>query len=62
MKTAIIDQDFLKVGNQNFHDSSFGEDGLLEFVDSSDDPYAIDSFLDMLIYFWEQGIPIEDVN
>ena len=62
MKTAIIDQEFLNVGNQNFHYSSFGEDGLLEFVDSSDDPNVIDSFLDMFIYFWEQGIPVYDVN
>ena len=31
-------------------------------MDCSDDPNAIDSFLDMFIYFWEQGIPVDDVN
>jgi phosphatidylserine/phosphatidylglycerophosphate/cardiolipin synthase-like enzyme len=62
MKTALIDQEFLIVGSQNFHYSSFGEKGLLEFVVASDDPAAIESYLDMFSYFWEQGIPVDEVN
>ena len=62
MKTVLIDQELLIVGSQNLHYSSFGEKGLLEFVVASDDPAAIESYLDMFSYFWEQGIPVDEVN
>jgi cardiolipin synthase len=62
MKSTLIDQELLFVGSQNFHYSSFGEKGLLEFVVASDDPVAIETYLDMFNYFWEQGIPVDEIN
>ena len=62
MKSALIDQEFLIVGSQNLHYSSFGEKGLLEFVVASDDPEAIEKYLDMFNYFWEQGTIVDDAN
>ena len=62
MKSTLIDQEFLIVSSQNFHYSYFGEKGLLEFVVGSDDPGAIETYLNMFDYFWEQAIPTDEVN
>jgi phosphatidylserine/phosphatidylglycerophosphate/cardiolipin synthase-like enzyme len=62
MKSALIDQQLLLVGSQNFHYSSFGDKGLLEFVVASDDPTAIDTYQQMFEYYWEQAIPLQDAD
>jgi phosphatidylserine/phosphatidylglycerophosphate/cardiolipin synthase-like enzyme len=59
MKSALIDQEFLIVGSQNLHYSSFGEKGLLEFVVASDDPGAIETYSNMFDYYWEQAVLID---
>jgi phosphatidylserine/phosphatidylglycerophosphate/cardiolipin synthase-like enzyme len=62
MKTVLIDQELLIVGSQNFHYSSFGEKGLLEFVVASDDPEAIEQYMDMFNYYWERGMLVDDIE
>ena len=62
MKSTLIDQELLIVGSQNFHYSSFGEKGLLEFVVASDDPAAVEAYLNMFDYFWEQAVPVDEAD
>lgn len=61
-KTALIDQELLVVGSQNFHYSSWGERGLNEFSVATDDPEAIDLYQDMFEYFWELAILVEEAD
>jgi phosphatidylserine/phosphatidylglycerophosphate/cardiolipin synthase-like enzyme len=56
-KTALIDGELLFVGSQNFHYSSFGSAGLLEFVTATDSPAAIRAYQDMFAYYWQLAIP-----
>jgi phosphatidylserine/phosphatidylglycerophosphate/cardiolipin synthase-like enzyme len=60
MKTALIDQQLLFVGSQNFHYSSFAPAGLLEFVAATDSPAAIQEYQKMFEYYWEQSIPADE--
>jgi phosphatidylserine/phosphatidylglycerophosphate/cardiolipin synthase-like enzyme len=62
MKSALVDQELLIVGSQNFHYSSFGESGLLEFVVASDDPTAIETYQEMFDYYWDQAIPAAEAD
>jgi len=61
-KTALIDQELLVVGSQNFHYSSWGERGLNEYSVATDDPEAIAQYQKMFDYFWEQAIPVEEAD
>jgi phosphatidylserine/phosphatidylglycerophosphate/cardiolipin synthase-like enzyme len=61
-KTALIDQELLVVGSQNFHYSSWGERGLNEFGVATDDPEAIALYQEMFEYFWEQAIPVDEAD
>jgi cardiolipin synthase len=61
-KSALIDQEFLVVGSQNFHYSSWGEGGLLEYGVATDDPQAVSKYLEMFEYYWEQAIPPEEAD
>ncbi len=55
-KTALIDDEFLIVGSQNFHYSAFGEnDGLTEYSLGVADPQAIDDFKRLFEYHWERS-------
>jgi phosphatidylserine/phosphatidylglycerophosphate/cardiolipin synthase-like enzyme len=61
-KSALIDQEFLIVGSQNLHYSSWGERGLLEYGVATDDPEAITQYQEMFEYYWEQAIPAEEAD
>jgi phosphatidylserine/phosphatidylglycerophosphate/cardiolipin synthase-like enzyme len=61
-KTALIDQELLVVGSQNFHYSSWGERGLNEYGVASDDPEAIALYQKMFDYYWEQAISVEEAD
>jgi len=61
-KSALIDQQVLFVGSQNFHYSSFGSGGLLEYVVATNSPEAIQEYQQMFDFFWEQGIPPEEAD
>ena len=61
-KTALIDQELLIVGSQNFHYSSWGDGGLNEFGVATDDPEAIALYQKMFDYQWERAIPFEDAD
>lgn len=60
MKSALIDQQLLLVGSQNFHYSSFSDGGLLEFVAATDSQAAIDEYETMFEYYWAQSIPADE--
>ena len=62
MKSTLVDHELLFVGSQNFHYSSFGEKGLLEFVVASDDPTAIETYLNMFDFFWELAVPVDEAD
>jgi hypothetical protein len=47
------------VGSQNFHYSSFGEGGLLEFVAATESPEAIRIYRQMFDYYWNLAIPAD---
>ena len=59
MKIVLFDKEMLFVGSQNFHYSSFGKKGMLEYVVATDDPDAIETYHKMFEYFWELAIPLE---
>ena len=59
-KSTLIDNELLFVGSQNFHYSSFGEAGLLEFVAATESPEAIQIYQDMFAYYWDLAIPAEE--
>ena len=59
-KSALIDEQLLFVGSQNFHYSSFGPGGLLEFVAATESPEAIQSYQEMFEYYWQQAIPADE--
>ncbi|MFO7682276.1 MAG: phospholipase D-like domain-containing protein, partial [Chloroflexota bacterium] len=61
-KSALVDGDLLIVGSQNFHYSSFGEGGLLEFNAATTAPEAIDTYQAMFDYYWEQAIPAAEAR
>ncbi len=61
-KSALIDRQMLIVGSQNFHYSSFGEGGLLEFVAATEDPDAIEAYQTMFDYYWKQAIPADEAD
>ena len=61
-KTALIDQELLIVGSQNFHYSSWGEGGLNEFGVATDDPEAIALYQKKFDYHWERTIPFEEAD
>jgi len=60
MKSALIDQQVLIVGSQNFHYSSFSPGGLLEFVATTDSETAIKEYEKMFEYYWQQSIPADE--
>ena len=60
IKSALIDGQLLFVGSQNFHYSSFGTSGLLEFVVATESPEAIQAYQDMFDYFWSRAIPADE--
>ena len=62
MKSAMIDQELLIVGSQNFHYSSFGEGGLLEFSVATTSPKALQAYQQMFAEFWEQAIPYDQAE
>ena len=59
-KSALIDGNLLFVGSQNFHYSSFGSAGLLEFVGATESPEAIKNYQEMFEYYWQQAIPADE--
>jgi len=59
-KSALIDGQLLFVGSQNFHYSSFGTSGLLEFVAATESPEAIQAYQEMFEYYWQQAIPADE--
>jgi phosphatidylserine/phosphatidylglycerophosphate/cardiolipin synthase-like enzyme len=59
-KSALIDQQLLLVGSQNFHYSSFSPGGLLEFVAATDSQTAIEEYQKMFNFYWEQAIPSDE--
>ena len=61
-KTALIDQELYVVGSQNFHYSSWGEQGLNEYGVATDDPEAIALYQKMFDYFWEQAISVDEAD
>jgi phosphatidylserine/phosphatidylglycerophosphate/cardiolipin synthase-like enzyme len=58
-KATLVDDELLFVGSQNFHYSSFGEGGLLEFVAATESPEAIRIYRQMFDYYWNLAIPAD---
>lgn len=55
-KSALIDQEFLIIGSQNFHYSAFGDEGgLAEYSFGTDAPDAISEYQNMFDYYWERA-------
>jgi phosphatidylserine/phosphatidylglycerophosphate/cardiolipin synthase-like enzyme/MFS family permease len=60
-KAMLVDKDFLVVGSQNFHYSAWGPNSLTEYNIATDDPAAVQQFLNEYEYWWNLAIPVEDV-
>jgi MFS family permease len=58
-KVALIDEELLVVGSQNFHYSAWGDQALTEYNLATDDPQAVEDFKKMFEYHWERAIPVE---
>ena len=61
-KGVLIDQELLSVGSQNFHWSAWGDPSLTEYNMATDDPRAVEGFLDEFEYWWSLAIPVEEDN
>jgi phosphatidylserine/phosphatidylglycerophosphate/cardiolipin synthase-like enzyme len=58
-KTALIDNELLIVGSQNYHYSAFGEgSGLAEYSLGVIDPQASTDFQRLFEYQWQRGEPV----
>jgi phosphatidylserine/phosphatidylglycerophosphate/cardiolipin synthase-like enzyme len=56
VKAALIDREFLIVGNQNFHYSAWGDEGsLAEFNVGTGDPEAAQDFERYFNYYWDRA-------
>lgn len=58
-KAALIDDELLIVGSQNFHYSAWGKSGLTEYNLAWDDPEAVGDFKRMYEYYWDRAVPAE---
>ena len=58
-KAALIDDQLLIVGSQNFHWSAWDTPSLTEYNMATDDPQAISDFKQEFDYQWARGIPAE---
>jgi cardiolipin synthase len=55
-KTALIDDEFLIIGSQNFHYSAYGKgDGLSEYSLGTNDSQAIEDYQRLFEYQWERS-------
>lgn len=58
-KAALIDQELLVVGSQNYHYSAWGDRALTEYSLAVEDPAAIADFQKFFDYEWARAIPVE---
>jgi cardiolipin synthase A/B len=57
IKSALIDNEFLVIGSQNYHYSAWGAaQGLTEYNLAFDDPEAITDYQKIFEYRWKNGI------
>ena len=55
MKSALIDDEFLIVGNQNFHYSAWNSGGLTEFNVGVEAPQAVQDYQRFFNYYWDRA-------
>jgi phosphatidylserine/phosphatidylglycerophosphate/cardiolipin synthase-like enzyme len=58
-KAILVDGETLIIGSQNMHYSSFGENGLTELGQSTDNPDAVQYFKEAFEYWWGNSLPVE---
>lgn len=58
-KAILVDGETLIIGSQNMHYSSFGDNGLTELDQSTDNAEAIRTFMEAFEFWWEQSLPVE---
>lgn len=61
-KSMLIDEEFLAIGSQNFHYSSWGEGTLAEYNVTTDDPQAIAEYQKMFETKWAMSTPFEEAE
>lgn len=59
-KGTLIDESLLMIGSFNMHYSSWGENGLTEFVLATDDPQAVAEFKALYETKWAEAIPYDE--
>ena len=56
IKSALIDNEFLILGNQNFHYSAWGGSGsLAEFNLGVEDPQMVEDYQTFFNYYWDRA-------
>ena len=55
MKTTLIDDEFLIVGNQNFHYSAWANFSLTEYNLGIEDSQAVQDYQRYFDYYWERA-------
>jgi len=58
IKSALIDDEFLIIGSQNYHYSAWGDRALTEYNLALDAPAAIEDYRKMFEYRWENGVKV----
>jgi len=58
IKSALIDDEFLIIGSQNYHYSAWGDRGLTEYNLALDAPAAIEDYRKMFEYRWQNGVSL----
>ena len=59
-KSALIDNELLIIGSQNFHWSAWGTPSLTEYNIATDDREAVADFSSEFEHQWQKGISWED--
>ena len=61
-KSTLIDGKLLMIGSMNMHYSSFGPNGLAEYIVSTDSPQAIGEYQKLFETKWAQSIPFTEAE
>jgi phosphatidylserine/phosphatidylglycerophosphate/cardiolipin synthase-like enzyme len=61
-KSTLIDGKLLMIGSMNMHYSSFGPNGLAEYIVSTDSPQAIGEYQKLFETKWAQSVPFTEAE
>ena len=62
VKTALIDDELLILGNQNYHYSAWDDGALVEYNLATENPEAIEDYKQFFNHHWNNAKPVEQAE